>query len=98
MEAEEQEFELMHDKALAYEVTRVCWAQNMDLLALVTTENVLELVRISFKSHKVFQVEEKEPITTLTFSPDCNAYGYGSAAAGLRLPRRLHQDAENGER
>lgn len=56
---------------MSYQVGRVCWSQTMDLLALVTLDNVLELIRISYKAQKVFQVEEKEPITALTFSPDC---------------------------
>lgn len=74
MEAEVDQFEVMLEKLMSYQVARVCWSQNMDLLALVTTENVLELVRISYKAQKVFQVEEKEPITALTFSPDCKLH------------------------
>lgn len=44
---------------MSYQVERVCWSQNMDLLALLTNDNRLELIRISYKAQKVFEIEEK---------------------------------------
>ena len=43
----------------------------MDLLALSTFDNLVELYRISYKAQKVFQAEEAHQIKTLAFSPDC---------------------------
>jgi hypothetical protein len=41
---------------MSYQVDKVCWSQNMDLVALVTFDNVIELTRISYKAQKVFQI------------------------------------------
>jgi hypothetical protein len=43
----------------------------MDLLALTTYDNLVQLYRISFKAQKVFQAEEDKPIKGISFSPDC---------------------------
>jgi hypothetical protein len=43
----------------------------MDLLAIVTVDNLLELYRINFKAQKVFQIEEEKTINAVSFSPDC---------------------------
>lgn len=55
------------------EVAFTVWANNMDLIALTTFDNLLELYRISYKAQRVFQVEEAKPIKSLAFSPDCIA-------------------------
>lgn len=39
------------------EVAATLWAPNMDLFALTTFDNLLQLYRISFKAQKVFQAE-----------------------------------------
>ena len=54
------------------EVATTLWADNMDLFALTTFDNLVELYRISFKAQKVFQAEESKNIKGLVFSPDCN--------------------------
>jgi hypothetical protein len=45
----------------------------MDLMALTTFDNLLELYRISYKAQRVFQIEENKPIKSLAFSPDCTS-------------------------
>jgi hypothetical protein len=44
----------------------------MDLLALSTFDNLVELYRISYKAQRVFQSDEGKPVKGLAFSPDCN--------------------------
>jgi hypothetical protein len=56
------------------EVAFTLWASNMDLIALTTFDNLLELYRISYKAQRVFQIEEAKPIKSLAFSPDCMTY------------------------
>lgn len=53
------------------EVATTLWATNMDLLALTTFDNLVELYRISYKAQRVFQSDEGKPIKGLAFSPDC---------------------------
>lgn len=55
------------------EVATTLWASNMDLMALTTFDNLLELYRISYKAQRVFQIEENKPIKSLAFSPDCTS-------------------------
>lgn len=52
------------------EVGMTYWAPNMDILAIITFDNMLELYRINYKAQKVFYVEENKPIKCLSFSPD----------------------------
>ena len=54
------------------EVATSLWANNMDLFALTTFDNLVELYRISFKAQKVFQTQEDKGIKGLAFSPDCS--------------------------
>ncbi len=56
------------------EIASTLWAQNMDLLALTTFDNLIELYRISYKAQRVFQSDEGKPIKSMTFSPDCNHF------------------------
>lgn len=42
---------------MTYQIARVHWSQTMDLLALVRADNILELMRISYKPEKVFEIE-----------------------------------------
>lgn len=44
----------------------------MDILAIVTFDNLVEGYRISFKAQRFFRIEESQSIQTLCFSPDCN--------------------------
>ena len=53
------------------EVATTLWASNMDLFALTTFDNLVQLYRINIKAQKVFQVEEEKNIKGLAFSPDC---------------------------
>jgi hypothetical protein len=53
------------------EVATTLWATNMDLLALTTFDNLVELYRISYKAQRVFQSDEGKPVEGLAFSPDC---------------------------
>ena len=57
---------------MSSEVATSLWANNMDLFALTTFDNLVELYRISFKAQKVFQTQEDKSIKGLAFSPDCN--------------------------
>ena len=56
---------------MSSDVVSTYWSHNMDLLVIVTVDNLLELHRINYKAQKVFQIEEKKPITAVCFSPDC---------------------------
>lgn len=53
------------------EVASTLWSTNMDLLALTTFDNLVELYRISYKAQRVFQSDEGKPVKSLAFSPDC---------------------------
>ncbi len=53
------------------EVASTLWANNMDLLALTTFDNLVELYRISYKAQRVFQSDEGKSVEGLAFSPDC---------------------------
>lgn len=60
MEAEREELEeyvVEIDKLMTSEVVLTSWALNMDLLAVITFDNLIELYRISFKAQRVFQIE-----------------------------------------
>lgn len=57
---------------MASEVAATLWANNMDLLALVTFDNLIQLYRISYKAQRVFQAEESKTVKSMAFSPDCN--------------------------
>lgn len=43
------------EKLMTSEIASTLWAQNMDLLALTTFDNLIELYRISYKAQRVFQ-------------------------------------------
>ena len=43
----------------------------MDIIAVLNKDNSIEVYRISYKSHKIFQIEENQQITLIQFSPDC---------------------------
>jgi len=45
----------------------------MDILAITTFDNLLELYRINYKAQKVFQIEESKPIRSVAFTPDCKS-------------------------
>lgn len=53
------------------EVATALWAHNMDLLALITFDNLIQLYRISYKAQLVFQAQEDKTIKSVAFSPDC---------------------------
>lgn len=55
IEPDENEFVLELEKLLSSEASSTLWASNMDLLALTTYDNLIQLYRISFKAQKVFQ-------------------------------------------
>ena len=57
MEAEDLEFVVEVDKSMTSEVSTTLWATNMDLLAVTTFDNFVQLFRISYKAQRVFQVE-----------------------------------------
>jgi hypothetical protein len=42
---------------MSSDVASTYWSHNMDLLVIVTVDNLLELYRISYKAQKVFQIE-----------------------------------------
>jgi hypothetical protein len=46
----------------------------MDLFALTTFDNLIELYRISYKAQRVFQSDEGKTIKSMSFSPDCKYY------------------------
>jgi hypothetical protein len=56
---------------MSSEIYLTQWSHNMDLLAIITYDNLLELYRISYKAQKVFQIEEDKQICSVIFSPDC---------------------------
>ena len=57
---------------MSVEIAMTYWAPNMDILAIVTQDNLLAGYRISFKAQRFFQIEEEQAIRSLCFSPDCN--------------------------
>ena len=71
IESDEKEFLVELEKLMTSEVANTIWANNMDLFALTTFDNIIELYRISFKAQKVFQTQEDKKIKGLAFSPDC---------------------------
>ena len=72
MEIEEDNNYLFEvEKLMSSDVISTYWSHNMDLLVIVTTDNLLELYRINFKAQRVFQIQEDKLITSLSFSPDC---------------------------
>lgn len=73
IEQEENEFLVELEKLMTSEVAAALWADNMDLLALVTFDNLIQLYRISYKAQLVFQVQEDKSIKGLAFSPDCKS-------------------------
>jgi hypothetical protein len=70
VESEENEFVVELEKLMASEVATTLWANNMDLLALTTFDNLVQLYRINYKAQRVFQAEEEKSIKGLAFSPD----------------------------
>ncbi len=56
---------------MSSEIAATFWAPTMDILAVVTFDNLLEGYRISFKAQRFFHIEESQNIITLCFSPDC---------------------------
>jgi hypothetical protein len=63
----------MLEKPISYSVNSVHWAQAMDLLVFITESNSLEVFRLGEKAQKVFQLEEKEAVTSIDLSPDCKS-------------------------
>lgn len=75
MEIEEDNNYLFEvEKLMSSDVISTYWSHNMDLLVIVTTDNLLELYRINFKAQRVFQIQEDKLITSVSFSPDCNSF------------------------
>ena len=56
MEAEDLEFVVEVDKSMTSEVSTTLWASNMDLLAVTTFDNFVQLFRINYKAQRVFQI------------------------------------------
>ena len=56
---------------LNYELINIYWSSCMDIIAVLNKDNSIEVYRISYKSHKIFQIEENQQITLIQFSPDC---------------------------
>lgn len=73
MNEEAEEFLVEVEKLMTSEVASTLWAANMDLLALTTYDNLVELYRISYKAQRVFQADEGKPVRGLAFSPDCTS-------------------------
>lgn len=71
IEQEENEYLVELEKLMTSEVATALWAHNMDLLALTTFDNLIQLYRISYKAQLVFQTQEDKTIKALAFSPDC---------------------------
>lgn len=59
---------------MSSEIYQTHWSHNMDLLAVITYDNLLELYRINYKAQKVFQIEEDKQICSVIFSPDCTVF------------------------
>lgn len=68
---EDNEYLVELEKLMTSEVAATLWANNMDLLALITFDNLIQLYRISYKAQLVFQVSNDKVIKGLAFSPDC---------------------------
>lgn len=73
IESEENEFLVEVEKLMTSEIATTLWASNMDLLALTTFDNLVQLYRISYKAQRVFQCQEDNQIKGLAFSPDCTS-------------------------
>ena len=91
--AEEDEYSIVLEKFFDFEVTSLKWNHKMDLLAIVLSNTILEEHRISFKSQKVFKIDEKQGITELTFSPSSEYLAYTLQDGSLILV-----STENGEK
>lgn len=47
MELEVEYFTIGHEKPFPQEIKQLCWSNKMDLLAIVTIENILEVGEIN---------------------------------------------------
>jgi len=73
MDVEDNKFEIASEKMLNFELKNSCWCPNMDLLGLISSENLFELYRISFKNHKVRSLTSSNgSVTSFTFNPEGN--------------------------
>lgn len=71
---DDNEYLVELEKLMTSEVAATLWANNMDLLALITFDNLIQLYRISYKAQLVFQVSNDKVIKGLAFSPDCKVF------------------------
>jgi hypothetical protein len=44
------------EKLMSVEILMTFWSPNMDILAVITEENLLEGYRISFRAQRFFQI------------------------------------------
>ena len=71
MENYDNKFEIASEKMLNFELKNSCWCPNMDLLALLSSENLFELYRIHLKNNKVrSQASSMGEFTAFTFNPE----------------------------
>jgi hypothetical protein len=87
----ESSYGLVGEKVITYEIKNMVWCNNMDLVAIVTKENLLEVYRI-FKIQKIFQIEEQVDITFTLFSPDGKLLIYMNQDGSHKIVK-----TENGE-
>lgn len=57
MQEESDEYLLELEKLMSVEIAMTYWAPNMDILAIVTEDNLLACYRISYKAQRFFQIE-----------------------------------------
>ncbi|KAL4460943.1 hypothetical protein ABPG74_016415 [Tetrahymena malaccensis] len=93
MEEEIEQFTVGHEKPFPQDIKQLYWSNRMDLLAVVTSENILELHRISYKSQKVFHIEEINQIVSTCFSPDSYLLIYACDDGSMNIVK-----TENGKR
>lgn len=57
MDDEANEYVLELEKLMSSEIASTFWAPTMDILVIITFDNLLEGYRISFKAQRFFQIE-----------------------------------------
>jgi hypothetical protein len=70
----------------------MAWSPKMDLLALTTSAQSLEVIRVSFCLEKVFTIQEDHLIIAIEFSSDSLSLLYGRSDGAIFMVR-----VENGE-
>jgi len=81
-----EEFEIASELKLNSGISELKWCTNMDLVGVITDNNVFEIYRVYMQIRKVKAFSQSEAeLSNFIFSPDGNSFALGTCSNGILL-------------